>query len=243
MNAANDLAAAGFYVAIAAYPLAPPNYIEGQPDHIDPSSGRPPEQTDSVKAFIAAMRNDIVHCDGNVGVLGGSAGGGHAAFVAIDQTYDSAHWPFWDSLVRPNFVACLSGVYDMADRDLDVPLFGFIYPVENYTNTTSRLVQWQESPIGRLNAGTTGIVPIYAIRAEDDSMAASQQYYLFNAFYQNGVSTNLSRMWTIPANFDHAFGYWNDPIKDTSPLQAGWLVKDRVIGYFNYFLKSHNTHF
>ncbi len=44
-------------------------------------------------------------------------------------------------------------------------------------------------------------------------------------------------MWTIPGNDAYAFAYWHDPIKDTLLVSSGWLVKDRVIGYFSQYLK------
>ena len=162
-----DLADAGFYVVLASYPLAPKNLIKGQYPHdstdqgID--SGRPPQQTRAVEAVVNAARNDS-HCyHGLVGILGGSSGGGHAAFVALDETNTGLDWPFWNSLARPNFVACLSGQFDFAERD-DVDL-GFIRNVENYTHSTTPMDQWMASPIAN---ATSNIIPMYFIRSEDD---------------------------------------------------------------------------
>ena len=232
VRTAQDLADAGFYAVVASYPLAPPRTITGQPAHTDPASGRPPEQTDAVKALVNAARNDQ-HCLNNmVGILGGSAGGSHAAFVALDTT-SSVAWPGWDRLSRPNFVACLSGAYDFSDRSDDVTV-PFVRDIENYTNTGSPFGQWSDSPIAH---ATSDIVPMYFINSEYDSMPTSQHYYMFNALYHVGASPSLYKMWTIPGNSNHAFAYWDDPILDTFPQMASWKVKDRVIGYFNQYLK------
>jgi acetyl esterase/lipase len=234
-----DLAAAGFYVVIASYPLAPKNLIKGQYQHDNTvqglASGRPPQQTRAVEAVVNAARADT-HCyNGLVGILGGSAGGGHAAFVALDQTDTGSDWPFWNSLTRPSFVACFSGQYDFAERD-DVDL-GFIKNIENYTNTTTPMDQWLVSPIAH---ATSNIKPMYFIRSEDDpGSPALQQYYMWNALYHAGANLTGFRMWTIPNSDGHSFGYWNDRIYDSSPLSTeniNFKVKERVIGFFKQYL-------
>src|SRR5205814_6841920 len=83
-------------------------------------SGRYPQQTRAVEAFVSAAKADS-HCyNHEVGILGGSAGAGHAAFVALDQTDTHSAWPYWSSNARPAFIACFSGHYDLAERDSDV---------------------------------------------------------------------------------------------------------------------------
>jgi acetyl esterase/lipase len=117
---AQDLADAGYYTLVASYRLAPCGVIMQQPCHdVDALSGRPPEQTDDVKAEIRAIRADTVHCNGMVGVVGGSAGGSHALFVALDTSTSST----WNSSLRPDCAVGLSGAYDFSDRtpeDYDV---------------------------------------------------------------------------------------------------------------------------
>ena len=46
-----DLRDAGYYTLAVTYPLAPCKVIKGQPCHNDDSSGRPPQQTDAIKAI------------------------------------------------------------------------------------------------------------------------------------------------------------------------------------------------
>jgi len=68
--APQDLNAAGFYVVVADWPLAPPHSIHGQ--HVqttDPASGRPPQQTNSIEAVIRAAAGNT-HC--YHGLVGGT---------------------------------------------------------------------------------------------------------------------------------------------------------------------------
>lgn len=115
-NVAKDLADAGYYTVIATYRLAPCGVIKGQTCHADdPNSGRPQQQINDVKSLVRALRNDP-HCTGKkIGIVGGSAGGTHAVWTAIDQT-TSTVWPVWGSDERPDAVVSLSGAYDFADR-------------------------------------------------------------------------------------------------------------------------------
>jgi acetyl esterase/lipase len=185
-NSPQDLAAAGFYTVVASYRLAPPFTITDQYPHDTTSlgiaSGRPPEQTDDVKAEVNALRADKLNCTGQVGILGGSAGASHAAFVALDTTV-TLDWPVWDGGRRPNFVACLSGAYDFSDRS--DPTDYFIKTTENYTNTTLLSHQWNVSPIAYV---TTDVIPMYFIHSENDSMPPNQQWDMYNAGKHRGQS-------------------------------------------------------
>jgi acetyl esterase/lipase len=243
-TAATDLQAAGFYTVVASYPLAPPNLINNQYQHDGTSrgiaSGRPPQQTRAIEAVVSAARSDL-HCyHGLVGVLGGSAGAGHAAFIALDQTNTGIAWPFWSSGARPNFVACLSGQYDYTEKmgdDDDVTLM-FVKDLQNYTNTTVPIEQWNASPVAH---ASSNIIPMYFIRSENETGSPRlQQYYMWNALYHAGANPSLYRMWTIPDSPMHAFGYWNDPIKDMLPItvqNANFTVRERVIGFFKQYLQ------
>ena len=243
-TAPQDLADAGFYTVVASYPLAPKNLIKNQyPHDASPrgiASGRPPQQTRAVEALVSAAKGDT-HCLNNlVAVLGGSAGAGHAAFIALDETDTFGVWPFWKDQARPKFVACLSGQYDFAERDMDVDSH-FIDNTENYTNSTTPMEQWNASPIAQIKLLLPTFIPMYFIRSENDpGSAASQQYYMWNALTRAGASPSLFRMWTIPDSDNHAFGYWNDRTYDSYPLSTtniDFKVKDRVIGFFKQYLK------
>src|SRR5437016_3172152 len=91
-----DLQSSGYLALAVTYRLAQCGRIQGQdPNYLDPLSGRPPEQTDDIKSLIKAARS-ISLCNGNVGVIGGSAGGSHGVFVALDKTASPANtYPNW----------------------------------------------------------------------------------------------------------------------------------------------------
>ena len=79
-----DLVNAGFLVFGITYRLAPPGMIPGQADHdLDPTSGRPPEQSNDMKQQVLSARQDL-RGNGTVVVVGDSSGGSHGVWVAID---------------------------------------------------------------------------------------------------------------------------------------------------------------
>ncbi len=237
-TAPEDLRDAGFYVIVADYPLAPPRSIKGQ-SLTDTNAGRYPQQTRAVEAIIDAAKNDL-HCYmGLVGVLGGSAGASHAAYVALDVTNTGTNvWPFWNSTARPKCVVGLSGQYDFSDRDQDViDNRNYIRDIENYTKSATLYTQWADSPVGLVSTTST-FIPMYFLRSMSDSGSpASTQDYLWLALTQAQVDPALFRMWSVPPaeNSDHAFALWQDYTDDTFPNQ-GLRVKDRVISFFQQYL-------
>jgi acetyl esterase/lipase len=95
---APNLKAAGYYVLVPSWRLAPCGLITGQHCHENTpdgrQSGRPPQQSDDIKAIIRAARADAKCLNQKVGVVGGSAGATHAVWVALD-TNSSTGWPNW----------------------------------------------------------------------------------------------------------------------------------------------------
>ncbi len=148
---AQDLVAAGYYTLIVSYRLAPCDVIKEQPCHDDDAlTGRPPQQTDDIKAEVRAIRADTTHCNGKVAIVGGSAGGSHALFLALDTITTST----WNASLRPTCVVSLSGAYDLSDRTPEnygphhtSPVEAFAYDVWNYVNDISPTVQKAKSPI------------------------------------------------------------------------------------------------
>lgn len=114
----------------------------------------------------------------------------------------------------------------------------FVWNSQNYTNTTVPATQWSVSPVSKVSSD---IIPMYFIRSENDPGSPRlQQFYLWNALTRAGADANLFRMWTIPDSSAHAFGYWNDRIKDAVPVNTQNVdlrVKDRIIGFFKQYLK------
>lgn len=196
-NPTEDLTKAGYYVFVAAFRLAPCGLVKGQPCHNDDTpentaSGRPPQQTDDVKAFIRAIRADSRCDNGRIGVVGGSGGASHAAFVAFDISSTSV-WPFWNDQNRddrPLVAACLSRAYDFTDRTTDSsyqqcggdPVNDFRNKIENYTDTCVLFDpngpnQWSSSPVAHLPQNFTTAKPfrpMYFIHARCDTMPYHQ---------------------------------------------------------------------
>jgi hypothetical protein len=228
-NPVQDLTQDGYYVFVAAHRLAPCSLVTGQACHDDPTSGRPPQQTNDVKAFIRAMKNDS-RCNGcKFGVVGGSSGASHAAFAVFD-TSSTSDWPFWNSGGvddRPLAVACLSGAYDFTDRTLDGcysgfggdPTNNFRDLIENYTGTCVRFDpngghddQWSSSPVALLHSGvfTTAkpFRPMYFIHARYDSQPYHQLADVQCKLSEIGVDSSQYQVLTILDSSEHAFQYW-----------------------------------
>ncbi len=209
---ATDLKSNGYCVYVAAFRAAPCGLIKGQPCHNDDASGRPPQQTDDCKAFVRAARQDG-NCTKKVGVIGGSSGGSHAAFLAFDQT-SSVGWPNWTKADRPDAAACLSGAYDFACRIPESyvpdPLPSFIGIVENYTNSCVPNFQRSKSPVSLLTSSTADIPPIYLINSEQDTMPYHQIEVLQCAFQNAGVNSSLYQFVTIPSSSEHGYAYWRN---------------------------------
>ena len=80
-----DLAAAGYIAFSIEYRLAPPGALAGQK-----SDGRFPQQNDDCKLAVRTARADP-RCNGQVGAIGGSAGGYHTAYLAATGTQGDSH--------------------------------------------------------------------------------------------------------------------------------------------------------
>jgi acetyl esterase/lipase len=239
---AQDLAAAGYYALIVNYRLAPCHQIAGQYDHTDPASGRPPQQTDDIETEIKAIRSDTLHCNGKVGVVGGSSGGSHAVFAGVNKTA-STGWPNWVSSDRPQAVVSCSGAFEYSDRDDKkwngqsyANMTAFIKTIENYTNTCVREEQKTFSPVRLINY-SVGMRPIFAINTAEDNMPWHQLICLQCALQDAGVPTTNYRVWSIPGSDLHAFHYWRSPIKDTNPVINAIRVRDRAIEFLDTYLK------
>ncbi len=107
IRAGNDLAAAGYLALSITYRLAPSGQILNQT-----SDGRTPQQYNDCKMAARAARADP-RCNGKLGVLGGSVGGTHAQWLALDHTTTSA--PPWSEADRPDVVVSLSAISDFTD--------------------------------------------------------------------------------------------------------------------------------
>jgi acetyl esterase/lipase len=109
---AQDLSEYGFLGVAIEYRLAPPHLDMNSPPHPFPGQndiqddGHYPEQTDDVRDAIVHYRNDP-RSNGEVVVIGGSAGGSHTLYLAATGT------PGYD---MPDLAVLLScGISDLAD--------------------------------------------------------------------------------------------------------------------------------
>ena len=90
-NVARDLSQYGFLGVAIEYRLAPPHLEMNSPPHPFPGQnninddGHYPEQTDDVRDAIVHYRNDP-RSNGEVVVIGGSAGGSHSLYLAATGT-------------------------------------------------------------------------------------------------------------------------------------------------------------
>ena len=113
-SVAQDLSQYGFMGVAIEYRLAPPHIDMNSPTHPFPGQndihddGHYPEQTDDVRDAIVHYRNDP-RSNGQVVVIGGSAGGSHALYLAATGT------PGYD---MPDLAVLLScGVSNLADPE------------------------------------------------------------------------------------------------------------------------------
>ncbi|MBA3831075.1 MAG: autotransporter-associated beta strand repeat-containing protein [Chthoniobacterales bacterium] len=213
---ATELTAAGYYVGIVTYRLAPCGLIDGQACYLDDAnSGRAPSQALDIEAEIRALRADP-NCTGKkIGVLGGSAGGSHAAYAAFD-TRTSTTWPFWNATYRADATVCLSGNYSFPDRTPESytpnPLPDFISLVENYTNTGNLTTQKQLSPLYLVTAPTQSVPskPILFVNSRRDPMPYHQIVDAICTLQSVGLSEANGdfKTLTVPGS-DHAFEYWD----------------------------------
>ena len=186
---AQDLANAGYIAFAIEYRLAPPGSLEGQV-----SLGEFPDQTDDVKLAVRAARADS-RCNRQVGAVGGSAGGSHAAFVAATGTIGDD---------RIDVGVSLSGGYDFSDFSPNANLAEFTNNVTNYVGVPSTATPALQaaSPAWLVNSSVS---PLLMINTEADPMPFSQLGDMTTKLDALGV-TNYQAL-TLPGSL-HSFDYW-----------------------------------
>ena len=196
VDCARDLAAAGYLALSIEYRLAPPGILQGQV-----SDGRFPQQTNDVNLAVRTARSDP-RCNGQVGAIGGSAGGYHTAFAATNGT------PGQD---RIDVGVCLSGAYDLSDFSPNPNLYNFTNFVTNYVGvTTSDSASLRAASPAWLVDPTTP--PLYLVNTLEDPMPYSQLPDLIAKLDAAGVTNYQAQ--TLPGD-QHSFAYW-PTIKDHS---------------------------
>ena len=245
-DACQDLANAGYYVVSVAYELARCSYIQGQNSHEHDYDGSLPDdmvtrQTNDMKAFVNALRNDS-HVDHNkIGVISGSSGATHAVWVALDTTDTGSAWPFWNAAARPQCAVMLSAAYDFSDRTGPPGLHGadpeFILATENYVNTADLATLKARSPISMVTAPTqqAPFVPLFMINSWFDSPTSYHQIVdMICKLNSVGVSASAYQTLTVPDTSAHAFGLWNHCDGISTPCKR---VREHVIEFLDAHLK------
>lgn len=234
--AAYDLAQAGYLVFSIEYRLAPDGLIPGQHQHDTTpagiSSGRPPQQSNDVKQEILAAYYDA-QCNKKIFLLGGSSGGTHALWCALDATplpLPATGWPLPAGKIKA--VAGLSGVYDLSLR-IPTPPANFIHDVDNYTNTYAENAgaynyQYTVSPIS-LVANAATILPTRLYATDGDSVPPAQATNMKAALLARAPTADVVE-YTITNSAYHAFQYWH-----TINNQTGNCVSSEVTAFFNMY--------
>ncbi|HEY3662134.1 MAG TPA: alpha/beta hydrolase [Chthoniobacterales bacterium] len=184
-----DLAAAGYIAFSIEYRLAPPGALLGQT-----SDGRFPDQSDDVKVAIRAARSDP-RCNGQVGAVGGSAGGYQTALAVATGTVGDD---------RVAVGVSLSGAYDLSDFSPNPTLDYFTATVTNYVNVpaTNTAALRAASPAWLADSATA---PLFMVNSVTDSMPYSQMGDMIQHLDSLGV-TNYQAL-SLPGG-SHAFANW-----------------------------------
>ncbi len=189
VTCAQDLAAAGYIAFSIEYRLAPPGFLPGQR-----SAGYFPDQTSDVKLAVRTARKDP-RCNGQVGAVGGSAGGYHAAFVATTGT------PRDD---RVDVAVSLSGAYDLSDESPSPNLTAFTQNVTNFVNVpVTDTAQLQAASPAWLADGQTA--PLFLINTLEDPMPYSQMGDFIEHLDAAGVTNYAAASFPGQA---HSFANW-----------------------------------
>ncbi len=199
VTCAQDLAAAGYIAFSIEYRLAPPGALPGQT-----SDGRFPDQSDDVKLAIRTARLDP-RSNGQVGAVGGSAGGYQVAFnVATGTPGDD----------RLDFGVSLSGAYDLSDFSPNPHMPYYTATVTNYVNAPSTDTTAMRAASPAWLADST-ISPLFMINSLEDSMPYSQLSDMIVHLDALGV-TNYQAL--SLAGGSHSWASWP-------------AVKDQVLSY------------
>src|ERR1041384_5288924 len=189
VTCAHDLAATGYVAFAIAYRLAPPGWIPGQR-----SLGRFPDQYDDVHLAVQAARSDS-RSNGQVGSVGGSAGGTHTVWVATTGPAGAD---------RIDVGVSMSGAYDFSDFSPDQWLNFFIQAVTNYVGVPS-------SDTASLRAASpawvvnSSVAPLFLVDSAGDIMPAAQLDDMVAKLNAVGVK-NYSAM-SLPGSA-HSFENW-----------------------------------
>ena len=245
-EASKDLTQAGVLVFQVETRLA----VEKLPNQLPDDPGTAPEQTDDLKRQILSALDDPL-TNGNIYLVGGSAGGCLALWVALDG---ASTVPYWDESKRSHIkaVVSLSGPADFCDTtpDNDIPpnkLTLFYDNLDDYVglqpplrceDDTNGLLE-HASPYWLVTNGATSNPPAIMLYATiGDHVPPSQAGHMLTALIGHyGTIGHDFQEWTMKytyaSGYEHAFHYWHQ-INDATGSD-GACVSEEVMN----FLQSH----
>ena len=222
-QASYDLKNAGFLVFQVETRLAPPGHL---PNQLDTDKGYAPEQTDDLKRQILSALADPL-TNGNIYLVGGSAGGTLALWCALDSASTVSGW---NEAARSHIkaVVSMSGPADFCDyygNPGGIPpdaLTQFENDLDNYVNLPSQ-TDCDHDPNQKLdhaspvwlatNGATSSPPPIRLYATNGDPVPNSQATDIFQALKnQYGLGFDVQR-WIMSYQYgtqhDHAYKYWH----------------------------------
>ena len=248
-QASYDLQFAGFLVFQVDHRLAPPGALGHQ---LPADKGYAPEQTDDLKRQILAALADP-QCNGNIYLVGGSAGGCLVLWCALDPASTVSGW---DENARSHIkaVVSFSGPTDFCDwsNPGHIPnqkLMDDENDFDNYVNLSPQTncdpdCDWsgncaldQASPAWLVTHGATSSPPPVRLYAtQGDPVPWPQALDMYNALRSQFPSLHVEKYimnYLYGDPHDHAYRYWHALNND--PLSDGLCVSQEVIT----FLQAH----
>ena len=254
-QASYDLQFAGFLVFQVDHRLAPPGALGHQ---LSTDKGYAPEQTDDLKRQILAALADP-QCNGNIYLVGGSAGGTLVLWCALDPLPTVSGW---DETARSHIkaVVSLSGPTQLCDwsnpghlpqnqltmdeGDFDnyvnLPYLPYLpYPTncDPSCDFGVTCALDQASPAWRVTHGATSNPPPVRLYAtQGDPVPYSQALDMYNALRSQFPSLEVNKyIMNYPYGdpHDHAYRYWH--AQNNDPNSDGQCVSQEVIT----FLQAH----
>ncbi len=223
--AAQDLANAG-YLALAITYRLDAQFIDGQT-----SDGGIPQQTDDCKRAVKAARKRS-DCNGKVVAVGGSAGGSHAAYLAVTGQV---------GVDRLDAAVCLSAPFDFSDWRDDPNIADFKQNVQTYCRvpsveppTPASVATLRSASPAWQSFTAANAAPMFLVASASDPTPHTQMPDMVAALQAAGLAVTTypvqsrDQQLTIPGDL-HEFAYWSVP-DDT--------VKNATIAFLNAALQS-----
>ena len=216
MDAAQDLARAGYLALAIEFRLAPPHEPMNSPRHCCPGQndvgddGYYPEQVNDLQMAIRAARVDP-RCNGKVGSVGGSSGGSLPIYWAGTGT------PGDDKLDVAVSLSPATDFHDPASL-ADTRRPNFAASVYNFVNSTDASNGGPLDLASPYRFVTSSMCPYYIIASDQDEGVPLQQFPDMIAALDAAGVTNYQSL-LRPDSRLHGFAYWPE-------------VKDGVIAFF-----------